>query len=66
MLKFIDSLVIREPMLKPSPSKTVCLKLAREKLFSIDTQKWHSQLLSDGNGTDSDNKLRTLIQKIEK
>ena len=51
MLKFIDSLDIRKPMLTPSPSKAVCLKLAREKLIAIDTQKWHSQLLSDGNGT---------------
>ena len=59
MLKFIDSLDIREPMLTPSPSKAVSLKLARETLIAIDTQKWHSQLLSDGNGIGSGNKLRT-------
>ena len=46
-------------MLTPSLSKTVCLKLAREKLIAIDTQKWHSQLLSDGNGIDNGNTLRT-------
>ena len=46
-------------MLTPSPSKAVCLKLARETLIAIDTQKWHSQLLSDGNGIDNGNKLRT-------
>ena len=59
MLKFIDSLDIWEPMLTPSPSKAVCLKLAREKLIAIDTKKLQSQLLSDGNGTDNGNKLQT-------
>ena len=43
-VKFVDSLDIRDPMLTPSPSKAVCLKLARGKLIAIDTQKWHSQL----------------------
>ena len=46
-------------MLTPSPSKAVCLKLAREKLIAIDTQKWHSQLLSDGDGIDNGSKLQT-------
>ena len=46
-------------MLTPSPSKAVCLKLAREKLIAIDNQKWLSQLLGDGNGIDNGNKLRT-------
>ena len=55
----IDALDIREPILTPSPSKAVCQKLAREKLFAIDTQKWHSQLLSDGNGIDNGSKLQT-------
>lgn len=58
MLKLIDSLIIREPMLAQSPSKKVCLKLARDSLFAKDSQNWQNQLLSTGN-TENDNKLRT-------
>ena len=46
-------------MLAHSPSKTACLKLAREKLVEIETQKWCDQLLSDGNSIDNGNKPRT-------
>ena len=58
MLKFIESLGIREPMSVPNPSKYVCLKLAREKLIAIEKQGWQNQLASDGN-SENGNKLRT-------
>ena len=58
MLKFIESLGIREPMSVPNPSKYVCLKLAREKLIAIEKQSWQNQLASDGN-SENGNKLRT-------
>ena len=46
-------------MLAPRPSKSTWLALAKEKLIEIDTQNWHNQLFTDGNGIDSGNKLRT-------
>ena len=59
MLKLFNSLSLQEPMLAHSPSKAACLKIAREKLIEIETQKWCDQLFSDGNSNDNGNKLRT-------
>ncbi|MCG8045103.1 MAG: reverse transcriptase family protein, partial [Candidatus Thiodiazotropha endolucinida] len=58
MLKFIESLGIQEHMLVPSPSKYMCMKLAREKLIATEKLNWENQLLSDGN-SENGNKLRT-------
>ena len=59
MLKLFDSLSLQEPMLAQSPSKITCLKLVREKVIEIETQKWYDQLFSDDNSLDNGNKLRT-------
>ena len=53
MLNLFDSLSLQDSMLAPSPSKSTCLALAKEKLIEINTQKWHNHLFTDGN------KLRT-------
>ena len=58
MLKLFDSLSLQEPMLAHSPPKAACLKIAREKLIEIETQKWCDHLVSDGNSNDNGNKLR--------
>lgn len=58
MLKFIDSLNIRDCMMAPKPSKYICLKLAKEKLIEIDSHKWKEKLMHDGNN-ENGNKLRT-------
>ena len=46
-------------MLAPSPNKSACLKVAREKLLQIDKQKWENALVSNGRDENKGNKLRT-------
>ena len=46
-------------MLTPSPNKSACLKVAREKLLQIDKQKWENALVSNGRNENNGNKLRT-------
>ena len=38
MLKFIDSLEMRDSLLAQNPSKTMCLKMTGEKLTAVDKQ----------------------------
>ena len=46
-------------MLAQNPQKTMCLKMAGEKLTAIDKQNWQNQLFNDRNDSENGNKLRT-------
>ena len=59
MLKFIERLELQQCMLRPSPNKTQCLKLARERLLSSEVRNWKTGLESNGRDENNGNKLRT-------